>query len=167
MFTDYQFEALGVPRNPEIPANRNARYVDMGLCGPVRRDQRAVASFCGLFKTPSLRNVATRHVFFHNGRFHTLRDALRFYVERDTNPEKWYPVSASGHVETFDDLPKRYRANIDTIDAPLSAQRGNKPIWTERDIDAVAAFLGTLTDGYAKKPYDGGVDPVTNRVRAK
>jgi len=25
--------------------------------------------YCGLFKTPTLRNVATRGVFFHNGRF--------------------------------------------------------------------------------------------------
>jgi len=63
----------------------------------------------GLFKTPTLRNVATRGVFFHNGRFHTLKEALRFYVQRDTDPERWYPVSGSGSVDKFDDLPPSLR----------------------------------------------------------
>ncbi len=87
IFTDYQFEALGVPRNPEILANASPDYFDMGLCGPLRTDQAKVSAYCGLFKTPSLRNVATRQVFFHNGRFHNLKDALRFYVQRDTAPD--------------------------------------------------------------------------------
>jgi cytochrome c peroxidase len=66
------FEALGVPRNQEIVANGNPDYYDMGLCGPLRQDQAGQSKLCGLFKTPTLRNVATRGVFFHNGRFHTL-----------------------------------------------------------------------------------------------
>jgi cytochrome c peroxidase len=165
VFTDFQFEALGVPRNPELPANRNPRYFDMGLCGPLRTDKSAVAAYCGLFKTPTLRNVATRRVFFHNGRFHTLRDALRFYVERDTDPQKWYPVEANGTVDKFDDLPLKYRANVDHTDAPLTYKRGEKPIWSEADISDVIAFLETLNDGYTKRAYDGGVSPVTNRRR--
>jgi cytochrome c peroxidase len=163
VFTDYQFEALGVPRNPEIPANHIAGYYDMGLCGPLRTDKTNVATYCGLFKTPSLRNVATRHAFFHNGRFHTLREALRFYVERDTDPQKWYPVARDGSAEKFDDLPERYRGNVDTIDPPLTHKRGERPIWSERDISDVIAFLRTLTDGYTKQSYDGCVSPVTDR----
>ena len=163
IFTDFQFEALGVPRNPEIPANRNAHYFDLGLCGPLRTDQAAVATFCGLFKTPTLRNVATRHAFFHNGRFHTLRDALRFYVQRDNDPQKWYPVARDGSVARFDDLPARYRANVDTTDRPLGAKRGERPIWNEHDISDVIAYLATLTDGYSREAHDGGVSPLTNR----
>jgi cytochrome c peroxidase len=164
IFTDYQFEALGVPRNnPAIPANRNPHFYDLGLCGPLRTDQASVATFCGLFKTPTLRNVATRGVFFHNGRFHTLRDALRFYVERDTDPQKWYPAGPSGSVQTFDDLPARYRTNVDRTDRPLGARRGARPIWNEDDISDVIAFLTTLTDGYAREAHDGGVSPVTNQ----
>jgi cytochrome c peroxidase len=72
---------------------------------PLRTDQAGQSKFCGLFKTPTLRNVATRCVFFHNGRLHTLKEALRFYVQRDTDPRLWYPVSASGEVNKFDDLP--------------------------------------------------------------
>lgn len=150
LLTDYSFHAVGVPRNPELRQNDNPRYYDLGLCGPMRTDNRThdVASYCGLFKTPSLRNAATRRVFFHNGRFHTLADALRFYVERDTNPEKWYPVDAHGHVDKFNDLPSRLRVNVDTKNVPLTAHQGDKPVWNAQDIRDVAAFIATLNDGY-------------------
>jgi cytochrome c peroxidase len=36
--------------------------------------------------------VATRTVFFHNGQMKSLRDVIRFYNTRDTNPELWYRV---------------------------------------------------------------------------
>ncbi|HTI04096.1 MAG TPA: cytochrome c peroxidase, partial [Gemmatimonadales bacterium] len=85
-FTDYQFEALGVPRNRALAQNRDPHHFDLGLCGPVRADYRNQKNYCGLFKTPTLRNVATRQVFFHNGVFHTLDDVLHWYVERDTDP---------------------------------------------------------------------------------
>jgi cytochrome c peroxidase len=62
LFTDYQFEALGVPRNPQLSANRVATYFDQGLCGPVRADQASQQQYCGMFKTPTLRNVASRGV---------------------------------------------------------------------------------------------------------
>jgi cytochrome c peroxidase len=149
IFTDYEFEALGVPRNPEIQANAASCYYDMGLCGPLRTDQNAQAgqpSNCGLFKTPTLRNVATRAVFFHNGRFHTLREALRFYVRRDTDPRLWYPSSPAGGVTKFDDLPASLRGNIDVIDEPLTRKEGASPTWSDAEIDDVIAFLQTLTD---------------------
>ncbi len=146
LFTDYQFEALGVPRNPEILANASHDYYDMGLCGPLRTDQTGQLKFCGLFKTPTLRNVATRTVFFHNGRFHTLKEALRFYVQRDTDPGVWYPISPSGAVIKFDDLPPPLRGNIDVIDEPLTRKEGAAPAWNGAEIDDVIAFLETLSD---------------------
>ena len=147
LFTDFQFEALGVPRNGQIPWNANPSYFDMGLCGPFRRDAASRnPSNCGLFCTPTLRNVAIRRAFFHNGSFHSLRQVLLFYVERDTNPKKWYPVGVDGEVEKFNDLPAQYRVNVDTTDAPLNRRLGDKPIWNEKDIDDVIDFLKTLTD---------------------
>jgi cytochrome c peroxidase len=146
LFTDYEFEALGVPRNPEILANATHDYFDMGLCGPLRTDQTGQQKYCGLFKTPTMRNVATRSVFFHNGRFHSLKEALRFYVRRDTDPRMWYPVSASGSVNKFDDLPSVLRSNIDVIDEPLTRREGASPAWTDAEIDDVIVFLQTLTD---------------------
>jgi cytochrome c peroxidase len=147
LFTDYQFEALAVPRNAELPQNADPNYYDLGLCGPVRTDQADNKLLCGLFKTPTLRNIASRGVFFHNGRFHTLKEALKFYVERDTAPQKWYR-SVNGTVETFDDLPAALRGNVDTIDPPLTLKKGDKPFWTDAQIDDVIAFLKTLDDGY-------------------
>ncbi len=149
-FTDYQFEALGVPRNPEIRANASSAYFDDGLCGPLRTDQAHQAAYCGMFKTPTLRNVAIRATFFHNGRFHSLKEALRFYVRRDTDPKLWYPVSASGSVDKFDDLPPPLKANVDVIDEPLTRQEGAAPAWNDAEIDDVIAFLKTLTDADAQ-----------------
>lgn len=147
LFTDFQFEALDVPRNYQIPWNKNPHYYDMGLCGPFRKDAASKdPANCGLFRTPSLRNVAIRRVFFHNGRFHTLREALEFYVQRDTNPGKWYPRGPDGKVEKFNDLPPQYRKNVDTIDAPLNRHPGEKPVWDAQQINDVIAFLDTLTD---------------------
>jgi len=146
LFTDYQFEALGVPRNPQLRANAARGYVDQGLCGPLRSDQAAQQQYCGMFKTPTLRNVATRRVFFHNGRFHTLRDALRFYVQRDTDPQLWYPAGENGVVK-FDDLPSARRGNVDVTDLPLTLAKGAQPIWNDAEIDDVIAFLKTLSDG--------------------
>ena len=124
LFTDFQFEAIGVPRNREIPANRDSKFYDMGLCGPIRTNQPD-PSYCGMFKTPTLRNVATRKVFFHNGRFHTLKEALRFYVERDTNPGEWYPHGRDRGVDAFDDLPVALRANVDKTRCRFPGARTN------------------------------------------
>ena len=150
-FTDFGMVALGVPRNPEIPANRDARHVDLGLCGPVRKDLAGESGFCGMFKTPTLRNSASRQVFFHNGRFHALDEVLHFYAERDTDPAKWYP-RVNGHVAVFDDLPARYRANVDRVDVPFTLRAGGKPLLTDADIRDLAAFLKTLDDGYSLEP---------------
>jgi cytochrome c peroxidase len=150
LFTDYQFEALGVPRNPEITANRDSAYVDEGLCGPTRTDQRDHDEYCGMFKTPTLRNVATRRAFFHNGRFHSLEDALRFYVRRDTDAEHWYSRARNGRTVKFDDLPPAHRANVDTVDLPLTRHAGERPVWSDVDIRDVIAFLETLNDGYGR-----------------
>lgn len=147
IFTDFQFEALGVPRNSEIPWNADPHYHDMGLCGPFRKDAASKdRTNCGLFRTPTLRNTAIRHAFFHNGRFHSLREALQFYVERDTDPGKWYPAGRNSKVEKFNDLPPRYRGNVDTVDAPLNRSSGDKPVWNAQQIDDVIAFLKTLVD---------------------
>jgi cytochrome c peroxidase len=146
LFTDFGFQALGVPRNAEIPANADRDYFDLGLCGPLRSDQSGNRSYCGLFKTPSLRNVATRGVFFHNGRFHDLSEALRFYVERDTSPHKWY--SGNHGPQPFDDLPASLRGNVNRVNAPMNNRRGGDPIWSTSDIDDVVLFLKTLNDGY-------------------
>ncbi len=151
LFTDFQYEALGVPRNPTIPANRNAHYYDLGICGPYRSDMRRQRQYCGMFLTPSLRNVATRHVFFHNGVFHSLTQVLDWYVNRDLHPGRFYPRNAAGKVIKYNDLPPQYRKNVDIVDAPFNRHPGDPPALTPAEIKDVIAFLDTLTDGYTPR----------------
>jgi len=183
LFTDFSYEAIGVPRNPAIAANLDPDYFDMGLCGPNRKDHLpatagAANKFCGLFKAPGLRNVATRKAFFHNGALRTLEQTIRFYNTRDTMPELWYPTVGGvakaipdagfptyglittqytgGTVQKYNDLPAPYRANIDT-QMPLDGRKpGATPPMSEAQIGDLLCFLNTLTDGYqATAPTSG------------
>jgi cytochrome c peroxidase len=148
MFTDYQYESLGIPRNTKLAINKNPDFYDMGVCGPFRDDLKDQTQYCGMFLTPTLRNVATRHAFFHNGIYHSLDQVMAFYNERNTSPEKFYPKDASGHVMKYDDLPVKYHANIDDKDAPFDRKFGEKPAMTDQDVKDIVAFLNTLNDGY-------------------
>ena len=148
-FTDTQYEALGAPRNLALTDTRNPNYYDLGVCGPIRKDVALQTQFCGMFKTPSLRNTAIRHAYFHNGVFRTLQQVLDFYTFRDTNPEKVYPVDADGKVEKYNDIPLQYQANVDVADPPFNRHRGDQPAMTPQDETDIIAFLQTLNDGYS------------------
>jgi len=152
LFTDHQYEALGAPRNVALVDNGDPNYFDLGVCGPQRTDIADQTQYCGMFLTPTLRNTATRHVFFHNGVFRSLEQVLDFYNFRDTNPEKVYPRAADETVEKYDDLPAKYHANIDVTDPPFDRHLGEMPAMTEQDKADIIAFLKTLTDGYPLKP---------------
>lgn len=141
LFTDFGYAALGLPRNKAIPANTDPRYFDLGLCGPQRTDLSGKAGYCGLFRTPTLRNAALKKSFYHNGVFQSLHDAVAFYATRDTDPGRWYSV------RKFDDLPPEYAGNV-SMEAPF----GGRPRLSDTDVDALVDFLRTLTDGYADPP---------------
>jgi cytochrome c peroxidase len=148
LFTDYGYDTVAVPRNRNIPGNRDPRHVDLGVCE--RHDPKLHtedAWFCGSFRTPSLRNVATRSSFMHNGAFSNLRDVVSFYATRGSDPKRWYPSGS------FDDLPMKYQKYVNTNVAPYNQAAGDPPALSEQDIDAIVAFLGTLTDlEYPKAP---------------
>ena len=143
LFSDFGYVALGVPRNRAIPANRDPGFFDLGLCGPLRHDLAGHADYCGLFKAPTLRNVALRKSFYHNGVFHSLRQAVEFYATRDSDPGKWYAKWEDGSVEKFDDLPPAYTANVD-MEPPFGSRR----VLSDQDVDDLVTFLQTLTDGF-------------------
>ena len=145
LFTDFSFEAISVPRNLEIPANADPTYFDMGICSRADHPLPGSAPLCGMFKTPTLRNVAIRKVFFHNGKMKSLHQVLEFYDTRDTQPELWYPT-VNGVVQKFDDLPVQYQTNIDP-QLPLDGRAaGSQPPMSEQDLVDLEAFLDTLTD---------------------
>lgn len=151
LFTDTQYEALAVPRNPALAQNRDPKAYDIGLCGPIRHDLAQQTQYCSMFLTPTLRNTAARHIYFHNGVYHDLKHVMDFYNLRNTNPEKIYSHDASGKVVDFDDVPKQYQANIDFADAPFDVKPTDKPAMTDQDIQDIIAFIGTLNDGYQPK----------------
>ncbi|HSZ83959.1 MAG TPA: cytochrome c peroxidase [Polyangia bacterium] len=142
MFTDYGYDAIAIPRNRDLPGNRSGASFDLGLCE--RKDARVPSSdekWCSSFRTPSLRNVAVRDSFGHNGVFKSLRDVVVFYARRAVSPDRVYPAG-----QKFDDVPERYRGNVN-IYAPIYNRREGAPApMNDADIDAVVAFLGTLTD---------------------
>jgi cytochrome c peroxidase len=148
LFTDHQFEALAAPRNPALATNRDPAYYDLGLCGPYRRDLDGETPYCGMFATPTLRNVATRRVFFHNGIYHSLKEVLDFYNFRDTAPQRIYPRRSGGGTDKFDDIPPQYRVNVDVTDPPFDRKLGAAPAMSATDEADIIAFLQTLTDGY-------------------
>jgi cytochrome c peroxidase len=143
-FTDYGLINIGVPRNRKLAVNADPAYYDLGLCGPDRTDLQDHKEYCGAFKTPSLRNVATRKAYFHNGSFSSLEDVVRFYATRDTAPKQWY------QGRKFDDQPAGLDANVN-MEAPFGGQPGGQPALNARDIADIVAFLKTLNDGYQLK----------------
>ncbi len=163
LFTDYTYENAGPPRNTKIPANSTKfplpTYYDLGLCTAVNPDPvnayltphvlPGSAALCGSFKTPTLRNTATRNVFFHNGVFTSLAQVIDFYNTRDTNPEKWYPT-VNGVVQKFNDLPTAYKVYVDNTDIPFGLSPGDTPYMTAQNEADLLCFLETLTDGYVQ-----------------
>ncbi|MCE2680055.1 MAG: c-type cytochrome [Burkholderiales bacterium] len=146
VFTDFSYDNLGIPRNTRISANEDSTYFDLGLCARSGLTDRT--DLCGAFKVPTLRNVAIKPSFFHNGKFTTLKDVISFYVQRDTHPEKWYGRNSDGAVKKFDDLPTLYQANVNVTEGPYNRKLSEVPALSDSEIDDVIAFLMTLTDGW-------------------
>jgi cytochrome c peroxidase len=156
MFTDYGYDAVALPRNRELPANRNAETFDLGLCE--RKDTTTPSSderYCSSFRTPSLRNVAVRQSFGHNGFYKKLRDVVAFYAFRAVAPSRIYPPG-----QKFDDVPPKYRANVNIYSPVYNHREGAPPPLSDEDIDAIVAFLETLTDA-AYVPKMAGSDAAT------
>ena len=152
LFTDFTYDSLGAPKNKAIPgADKPDAAPDLGLCKRPGLAQVAPAGFdvdsvCGAFKVPTLRNVAVTAPYLHNGVFAKLRDVVAFYATRDTNPERWYPKDEKGKPKKFDDLPASAHENVNVKEVPYDRKPGQKPRLSEKEIDAIDAFLETLTD---------------------
>jgi cytochrome c peroxidase len=157
LFTDFTYDNLGIPRNPKVPDNAELTFFDLGVCAQDHLRERLpalaspeeyVASLCGAFKVPTLRNIALTAPYMHNGYFQELRDVVDFYVTRDTDPSRWYPTSEDGSVDQFNDLPDGYRGNVNHEEAPYDRKPGEEPRLSSNEIDDVVAFLKTLSDRY-------------------
>jgi cytochrome c peroxidase len=153
-FSEFTYYATGVPRNAALSQNNDPNFYDLGLCGPNRSKPVLPASvpvgvtaedFCGKFRMVSLRNVTERPTWMHNGFFKNLREVVRFYSTRNTDPTRWY--GASG---VMNDLPPAYLGNIEKVKAPFNRAANAGPLLSEPEIDDVLAFLRTLNDGFVR-----------------
>jgi cytochrome c peroxidase len=128
LFTDYTYDNLGTPKNPEnpfyfLPAEFNpdgVDWVDLGL-GPVVGDPE----LDGYFRVPTLRNVAITPPYMHNGVFHTLYQSVSFYNSRDVAPWPVPEVATNVNRDEMGDLGL-----------------------TPQEMESIVAFMRTLTDGY-------------------
>ncbi len=152
LFTNFTYAALGAPRNSQIPDNADPTFFDLGLCNQPGIASREPFGFdltilCGDFRIPTLRNVALTAPYMHNGSIAALRDAVKFHVTRDSNPELWYPMNADGTIDVENDPPSMYAGNLAT-----GLQADGSPSLTDDDIDALLSHSSTPLDRYPRRP---------------
>jgi cytochrome c peroxidase len=138
LFTDFTYDNLGVPKNPENPWYEmppffnpdQEDWVDLGLGGVL-----GLPGEMGKVKVPTLRNVGMRpyegfiQAYTHNGVFKSIEEVVSFYNTRDLGG---WP-------------PPEYPENVNT------EELGNLGL-SEQDENDLVAFLMTLTDGYSAEP---------------
>ncbi|MBI5231040.1 MAG: cytochrome-c peroxidase [Coriobacteriales bacterium] len=132
-FSNFTYHNVGVPKNAAnpyytLPAEFNPAgyaWIDYGLGGVLKG--RGVSGWelqNGKHRVQTLRNIAKTGPYMHNGAFTSVRQVVEFYNSRDTG--------AFGPAE----VPQN-----------LSADVGNLGL-TSSEVDAIVAFLNTLSDGY-------------------
>ncbi len=134
-FTNYQFFNIGVPRNPDLRA-LNGIGMDVLDAGLGAHPKLKEDGHRGKFKVPTLRNVAVTAPYMHNGVFEDLRTVVLFYNKynsvseaRQINPETGQTFGPPPVPETL--------AEVELTEGPALK---------DREIDAIVAFLKTLTD---------------------
>jgi len=115
LFTDNKFHNLG------IGADTRGNMVDLG-----RFEQTKNEADWGAFKTPTLRNIAQRAPYMHDGTFPTLKDALGHYIGGgNLNAHLDKQIHALDFL-TFDERDDML-AFLDSLTAPLPDNVGPPP----------------------------------------
>ena len=151
LFTDFTFDNLGTPKNPDNPfydmdevfLNDGSpinplgdAWIDKGLGGflETRPEWSSYAEEnMGKQKVPTLRNVDKKpgngftKAYLHNGVFKSLKEVVHFYNTRDVAGQNWPPPEVPENVNT--------------------EELGNLGL-SDNEEDAIVAFLKTLSDGY-------------------
>lgn len=130
LFTDFTYDNLGTPPNPEnpfysLPPELNPdgfAFVDLGL-GVTVKDP----AHNGKFRVPTLRNIAVTSPYMHNGVFKTLFTVVSFYNTRD--------ISDWPAPEVVENVNKEELGNLKL---------------NNQEIEDIVAFLNTLNDGWGK-----------------
>ncbi len=129
LFTDFSYDNLGTPANPDSPFLSQDKqfnplghaYIDIGLGKTVKDIRRN-----GKVRVPTLRNIELTAPYMHNGVFKTLQEVVDFYNTRDVD-KKWSKPEVAENVN-----------REELGDLKLKAQ----------EVQDLVVFLKTLTDGY-------------------
>ncbi len=151
LFTDFTFDNLGVPANPENPALlADSSYVDDGLGAYLESagyPESVYQDEMGKQKVPTLRNVGlspletSTKAYTHNGYFKTLEGIVHFYNTRDVLPrcDGAYTEAEALAANCWPAPEESMNVNHDELgDLGLSVD----------DEAAIVAYLRTLSDGY-------------------
>ena len=151
LFTDYTFDNLGVPQNPENPAGVAPDFIDPGLGGFLMKagyPEEVYMAEWGKQKVPTLRNVDLRpdgsavKAYAHNGYFKTLEGIVHFYNTRDVKPTCPDPLTTEADAIAQGCWPAPEVAeNVNTDEL------GDLGLTPEEEA-AIVAFLKTLSDGF-------------------
>jgi len=167
LFTDFTFDNLGVPRNPENPFYDQSElfnpdgfaWVDEGLGGFLATRLSDYAPYAdanlGKQKVPTLRNVAKGSceaepdnpdcivkAYAHNGYFKSLKGIVNFYNTRDVKLECTNPFTTEA-----DALAQGCWPEPEVFENVNTDELGDLGLTPEEE-DAIVAFLNTLSDGY-------------------
>jgi cytochrome c peroxidase len=141
LFTDYSFDNLGVPKNPENPVYEiDPTFVDLGLGGFLDD-----VNEYGKQKVPTLRNVDKRpgqkatKAFSHNGYFKSLEQIVHFYNTRDVKPTCPGPYTADEAMAANCWPPPEVAVNVN------SDELGDLGL-TAAEEAAIVAYMRTLSD---------------------
>jgi cytochrome c peroxidase len=158
LFTDFTYDNLGMPRNPENPFYTQTAFnplgdewIDGGL-GDFLASRADYSAFAdqnlGKQKVPTLRNVDLRpdptfvKAYGHNGYFKSLEGIVHFYNTRDAKPRCSNPFTPEADALALGCWPEpESPVNVNTKEL-------GKLNLTPSQEEAIVAFLKTLSDGY-------------------
>jgi len=153
LFTDFTYDNLGLPKNPENPFyTTHPDYLDEGLGGFLRAigyGEDVYRPNIGKHKVPTLRNVdkwdgslgPRVKAYGHNGYFKSLEGIVHFYNTRDVKPVCPGDYTEAEALATSCWPAPEIAQNVNT------AELGNLGL-TAAEEAAIVAFLKTLSDGY-------------------
>ncbi len=161
LFTDFTYDNLGVPRNPDNPFYGadpmfnplGFSWIDLGLGGFLasRTDyQQFAAANNGKMKVPTLRNADKWDpilgdkvkAYTHNGYFKSLWQIVHFYNTRDAKPPCVNDFTPIEDALAQGCWPRpEVPVNVNT------KELGNLHL-TGAQEDAIVAFMKTLSDGF-------------------
>ncbi|MEM8554155.1 MAG: cytochrome c peroxidase [Pseudomonadota bacterium] len=133
-FSNYEYHNIGTPRNVALREMNGVPldHTDRGLAD----NPQAADSDAGKVRVPTLRNVAVTAPYMHNGVFDDLRTVILFYNRYNTKSEPRQINPETG--ERFGPIPVRDTLAVEELT--------HGPALDDQRIDALVAFLKTLTD---------------------